>query len=587
MLDIRWFFTLLWSVYLSLTPLICWGNPFYSPKSFFPIHVLLSQDALMLPQQSAHTCLGIDVGVIPRTVHSEIPIIGTAQRRVAIHLYERIFSPFSLLDRPYPDPEGLEKIRRGFSREVDGSWHSKRFAGGGPSMATYFFTDHSIFLNAKTQFEAFVANLRGVFPGQEQAVRVWWSAPGQDHLRLGVVQEDRELVAPERDAADWDATMRLTSDEEGRLNTAIHYEASQNIPAEVSPLGLALGRDGGMVVLFYDPDGRFLELRKKLVHVFEATVPGKVLARKSDIIHMTVGRILELPYSSDSIMAEKQQQQVAKIVERYAAQFRLDWDKNKASVVTVDHIEYGRDERWNLESHVTYGVHPISYFSPTRQKSKLQDSISMIDLFDFFIASTHNAPSFSTTKMGLVHKGIGYNASSYPLISLWKLDILQRSNSIPGSTAAEFIYSLNSWVAVHLQNDSWVQMLRSALPISPKIHPDNAVIDALYPIILSLKQSVLGSVFYLPIEELSLVAEAIGKHHLDIYRSVDSMQDVAKPSNNIRGQLEKLTRELYAGTIKANKLIRWVMRLWQSRYDIRLALAFSDQEVSRIIRIST
>ena len=99
-------------------------------------------------------------------------------------------------------------------------------------------------------------------------------------------------------------------------------------------LGFWVNPDGAIIALFYDPSGRFLPMREEVRKRVGEVIPG---IAPSDIIHMTIGRILHVPFSDDPAERERQMKEIRRSVRRFAIQLRKKWGTYDRDVLVDDY----------------------------------------------------------------------------------------------------------------------------------------------------------------------------------------------------------------------------------------------------------
>ncbi|MBI1976050.1 MAG: YdcF family protein [Candidatus Omnitrophica bacterium] len=252
-------------------------------------------------------------------------------------------------------PDGLEKIWRGFVRQEEGSWIPKRFEAGGILLTAYRFKRHDFLQNTREVFEPMVREIAAVFPGEENKVGVHWAAPGEDHLAVSVIQEDPEVL----DEDQKEKFVRVNPEEVEAVGEALQEITRFQPVARLGLVGFAPAANGGMIALFRDRTGEFTALRETITKRANEVTGGKVVSRPK-LINMTVGRILELPYSSDPATARDQKKRVLVIIQKYTQRLRDQWGLYSPSQdVVVDEITYGWDRQWNFYDFERIGDFPL------------------------------------------------------------------------------------------------------------------------------------------------------------------------------------------------------------------------------------
>ena len=261
--------------------------------------------------------------------------------KVADNIFEGVIGT-----QEFPDPEGLNGIRRGFEKN-DGIWTSRNFdqtGSGGPLYVGHSLSDQDRMRRARGKFEPIIEEINEVFASEGKKVQVFWAEPEKSHVTVQMIQEDVTLTDPEKR----NDFVKLTEGEVGVAQQFLEEIAANHNPAKLASFGYMIGADGGLIEMFYDTTGDFLDLRKAISGKAQDKFGKKVIGRPGSIIHMTAGRILDVPYSRNKRKAAQQRARVSEIVNKSAQFLREEWDKPSAgNVVDVDTFTLFNDQQWN------------------------------------------------------------------------------------------------------------------------------------------------------------------------------------------------------------------------------------------------
>ncbi|MFA6600201.1 MAG: ATP-binding protein [Candidatus Omnitrophota bacterium] len=264
------------------------------------------------------------VAVLEQAVSSLRPeirqVTETEALDVAAFYDERYFNSLRQI-QAYP--QGVERdIAKGFDETPEGQLVPKKLEPGAYAIIHRLDPDLPMVLEAHEAFEAFVAELKTVFPGQEDEVEkgIWRVGRENVHMSWGVFQE-YPVLSPKPEEV-----RLLTGEDVPLIGTVLDESFRARPPPELYRMGYAITGNGGFVLLAVDPTKRLNGWQQKLMGEVQEKVA--VAGAREKHGHIAIGRVLRLPYSKIESEKAEQIRRVTEIAQATGKKYRGKWESN-------------------------------------------------------------------------------------------------------------------------------------------------------------------------------------------------------------------------------------------------------------------
>ncbi len=237
-------------------------------------------------------------------------------------------------------PDGAS-ILRGFEL-VDGQYKPRRFDPGAYILVHQIDSHSTLMEEAHAAFHEYLRGLEDIFGADKDKIKTWEVGDTNAHLGVMVFQEHQELL---------DNPIQFLSPEEvEKIKSAVQKRIGAEAPISLTRMGYGITANGGFVVFLIDSSGRFMPLKQALADEANLLTGNKISGRPK-LGHISIGRILELPYSAETEIRARQIQQVNQLVQKTAQKFEAQWrqnlqDQSRALVYTINNASLIHERQW-------------------------------------------------------------------------------------------------------------------------------------------------------------------------------------------------------------------------------------------------
>ncbi|MBU9888468.1 MAG: hypothetical protein KTQ49_01185, partial [Candidatus Omnitrophica bacterium] len=220
----------------------------------------------------------------------------------------------------YPDPAGVSKVLENMEFK-DGRYRGRVMLLDTFALAHKIEADEKIIRDAKQEFRGFLEGLRRIFREDGDKIQAWEPDDTAYHMALNVFQES--LQNKERPLEP------LSSVESEGIKTLVASRLEDEPGAvETVRVGYGVTADGGFVLLLWDGSGRIRAIQEFIATRAKEMTGGKTGGSRPKRGHVTIGRILSLPYSEDPALRAEQERQVLDHVRNAAKEYEKAWKTN-------------------------------------------------------------------------------------------------------------------------------------------------------------------------------------------------------------------------------------------------------------------
>ncbi len=303
--------------------------------------------------------------VIPQDVLDSAKLLmdfgAKIRQRIALDTFKTNYQDPLRKIAEYPDPAGVAKILRGMELK-DGHYQGRVMEPGAFAMAHEIPANQQIIQDAKKEFREFMGGLREIFGEDGTRIQAWEQDDAAYHIAFGVFQDHKQLM-------DRPVTEMSVEEKAGIKALVSDRLRSEPGPIQMLRAGYGVTADGGFVMFLVDPSGRTQSLQEFLLKRANDLTDGKVSGRPKRG-HVTLGRVLKLPYSDDASLRKKQQNEVLEYVRQKALRYEGEWEKNlkKPLTYTISNISIFQENEWlsfrNINGQkpegISLGVPPVA-----------------------------------------------------------------------------------------------------------------------------------------------------------------------------------------------------------------------------------
>jgi electron transfer flavoprotein alpha subunit len=308
-------------------------------------------------------------------------LVEKIRKRAALDSFKTNYQDPLLKIAEYPDETGVKKILRGMKLDKTGHFQGRVMEPGAFPMIHKIPANIEIIQEAKAEFRDFMDGLRKIFPGKGDKIQSWTPDDSAYHIALGIFQEHKQLMVPTlkeyllgllkyvtlffSDVAGkgWTSALKtlshnlkelfqpfpvLTLEEKAGIKALVSDRLrTEPGPVDMLRVGYGVTADGGFVMFLWDKSGRMQALKESILDRAKKLTNGKVGGRPKGG-HVTIGRILNLPYSADPTILAGEQRKVFEYVEGKAKAYQAAWDKNleNPAVYPVSRVTILHENQW-------------------------------------------------------------------------------------------------------------------------------------------------------------------------------------------------------------------------------------------------
>jgi hypothetical protein len=279
----------------------------------------------------------------------------------------------------FPNPKRLTNTRNAYEKGADGKWRLRDLGaerGASNDYIVYKFNpdEGQRLERARAMFqEKLIDRLQKVNGVKKDGIQVDWSSADRAHVMILAFKEPLAFLPANLQ----DTHIALDAEARRKINAFLkeQFDGVERPPVLVS-LGYAVGADGGMIELFYDPSaedltslklpapgvpiippdktkiGEYLGLRQDLMEKIASPEvlndpDNKIIAPRSSLVTLTVGRILDIEYEGADAVIAAAKAEVLQIYQELMREFQSAWNEN-GDRFAIDRALWVSDRKWNF-----------------------------------------------------------------------------------------------------------------------------------------------------------------------------------------------------------------------------------------------